>query len=80
MKKIILTAFITAMAVTSWSSLRMMDSSSYQASLSSVTAVEALTSNEAEIICSSGFCGRCFIRSNSGHCVYSGYTVDYCHC
>lgn len=46
--------------------------------------VEALADdNEAVITCSrscSDGIGRCYIRSNSGHCAFTGYQDDSCSC
>ena len=46
--------------------------------------VEALASGEGVTItcsrsCSDGI-GRCWIRSNSGYCAFTGYQVDSCTC
>ena len=45
--------------------------------------VEALARNEATITCSrscSDGIGRCWIRSNSGYCAFTGYQSDNCRC
>lgn len=45
--------------------------------------VEALARFEVTITCSrscSDGVGRCWIRSNSGYCVFTGYQVDNCRC
>ena len=46
--------------------------------------VEALADDgEAVITCSrscSDGIGRCYIRSNSGHCAFTGYQDDSCSC
>lgn len=46
--------------------------------------IEALANNEGvEILCSrqcSDGIGRCWIRSNSGYCAFTGYQVDNCTC
>ena len=45
--------------------------------------VEALARDEVTITCSrscSDGVGRCWIRSNSGHCAFTGYQSDNCRC
>ena len=46
--------------------------------LAQLENIEALAQEEVEIICSRPPYGRCYIKSLSGYCIYSGYTVDYC--
>lgn len=80
MKKIFSVVFLAAIVMTSWSALKTSKTASTQNLFSSIATVEALTEFEVTITCSSGNCGQCFIWSNSGRCIYSGYTVDYCEC
>lgn len=80
MKKVIILAFIATLCMTSWSVFSKSEESPQNNSAVSLMNVEAITRTElpsADITCGKNS-GRCWIRSNSGFCVWTGYTVDYC--
>lgn len=79
MKKILTSAFAVAIAVACWSGLSASIGDAGKQSSVNLSNVEAISQCEVTILCGTPTTlGHCYIRSNSGHCVYTGYTVDYC--
>lgn len=84
MKKIIVKiTFALAVVVATGYTVYSSQTSSKMSGIA-LNNVEALASGEGIGVTCSSSCsdgvGRCWLLSASGHCVFSGYQVDYCSC